>query len=1551
MTALTVTWRQTVAATLAVVVALVGVVVLFSSDGLPAVNAAAGGATRWFVHRPTGAVVLVDGYGAKALARVPAESGDGDQISVAEGGAGAFLLNDTTAEVKPIETAELRLGAAVGLSALGGGRAVSQVGPTGLTVVNPDDGRASALPLVGEPLNFDVDLASAPVVAPDGVVWTIDGSVLRRTSSTSTSDVDLGLGAGATLSLVGAEPLVLDRANHRARLGDGSWQSLATDVDPSELVGQVSGPAGSCGWIGANDDLWCVATDGIAERATIGGLDLDGADSLAIAGDAGVVVRSAPSSLVRIDWRGQRLLGNRPMTVAPDAQLDVTATVDLVWVDDVGGDLVWAINPWEINAIEKNGAGTYEAGDDGTKIENGDVGDSTTPSVDDPNAGKVEQRDPDNNGVDDPPVAVDDPVTARSGSSVQVQVTANDFDPDGEAIAVSSVGQAGHGDVEIGTASIVVYTPDAGFVGQDRFDYTIIDGNGTEDSATVVVELFPASATNAAPVGTPDLAETGPETPVDVEVLLNDVDPERDILLIGSFTPPESDTVGEVTQTVGLSGLPALHFVPADRFEGTAIFSYRPVDVLGGQGEDVEVRVEVAAADDGNREPVARPDAVRARRNTLTHVPVLVNDIDPDGDDMTLSVVTPLPPGLDVRVQGAELELMARTGAADLLPFSYEVSDGRGGVARGSVLVDVINDADPNKPPVLSSDSDTVVVGSSVAVDVLANDSDPDGDRLVIVDVSQPADNLGQAVVVGDTVQFTPAPIGDRDDTNARFTYTVTDGFDHEVTADVNVSILSESVARPPYARDDSTSTFVNSPVTIDVLRNDGDTGGDRPSLVGNPGCPGGGRAVVTADDQVRFDPPTDQVGVFRCTYEVTNSQNLRANASIIISVRAPLLTNEPPITGDDILTVDIGTVGTKDLTDGDSDPDGPTSQLTVVSSTAPTLGTATRRGNTITFTAPDAVGVTTIRYQVADVAGGVSTGQLTVMIKEPANVAPIANADPRTVFGPGVPIVFDVLANDIDPDNTTGGLTLVSATKVSGDGKVESNGRLVTITPNPSFVGTIVASYTISDGAGLEASSQVVLNVLKPLNRPPVARDDSNEVANGGSITTPVLFNDSDPDGDPLSINLTSGSDSSVGSARVTNDGSIAFTALPGAAGTAVIGYQISDGEFTSDAALRITVLACAESVPVAGSATLTTGYQQPIGVNLATYGTNGTIVDVAGPPTYDGAVYTPPAGENGNVTISYAVVNACRQRANGTITIDVNQDPITRPLSASLGRGEVREVPVSDIASDAEALQIVSSTGAPSWVVTEPGRLVVQPPAGTPVGTVSWTTVVADPGGLTSSVPITVTVNNQLPVGAPDEVRVNPGTAVVASPLDNDSDPDAANDALALQSVPTTVAFPNGATGTLTIVGTRQISIDSPGARGTTSFTYTVRDADGGVSGPVTVTVIGPPLNTPPDAADQTLAAVATVPIDIALAATDADGDPLTIATLTDSSSVVSGQAGLSLTITAPTAGTFTVTYSVSDGTAQSRVATITINAVDPPAPTTVVLEVPADAPANGN
>ena len=105
-----------------------------------------------------------------------------------------------------------------------------------------------------------------------------------------------------------------------------------------------------------------------------------------------------------------------------------------------------------------------------------------------------------------------------------------------------------------------------------------------------------------------------------------------------------------------------------------------------------------------------------------------------------------------------------------------------------------------------------------------------------------------------------------------------------------------------------------------------------------------------------------------------------------------------------------------------------------------------------ITFTAGQTLGNTTINYQVADEDGAVSLGRLLVEITEKANRAPVAASETRTIFGPGVPTSFDVLANATDPDNTPGGMSVVSAAHVSGDGTVSLAGRVVTITPEPEL-------------------------------------------------------------------------------------------------------------------------------------------------------------------------------------------------------------------------------------------------------------------------------------------------------------------------------------------------------------------------------------------------------------------------------------------------------------------------------------------------------------------
>ena len=1546
MTLSTVTWRKAVAAAAATLLTLFAVIVVVRSDGLPAVDVASARATAWFVHQPTGRVVLVDGYGGRALASLDAGTQD-EQLSVAEGGPGAFILNDTTAEARAIDSVELRLGTPFGLTALGAGRALSGVGQAGLVVVNPDDDEASVVPAEGEPISFAVEAGTATHVAPDGSVWSLVDGDLVRTTSAGPQRTRLGIDSDALLSLVGNMPLVVDVSGRRARLGDGAWRSLDTDADPSEILAQVPGPPNDCGWVGANDDLWCVSAGGIDDTASVPGLDIDGGDFLAIAGEAAAVVRRGPNSVVQFDWRNGEILDDSP-DVSADATLAVTATVDLVWVDDVTGDFVWGVNPWGVQAIDKNAQGILVLGDDGSIIESGEPGQSAT-GADDSAVREPDVREPDDNGIDDPPVAVDDPVTARSGASVPVQVTANDYDPDGEAIAVSSVGVPGHGSVDIGTATTVVYTPEPGYVGIDQFEYTIVDGNGTVDSATVIIELLPPGSTNKAPVGVADSAQTGPGVAVTIDVLLNDVDPERDALRVGGFSPPQTvgqATLGEVTETIGPSGLPALRFAPTDGFEGTAIFTYRPLDTLEAVGEDVEVRVEVARVGDPNRAPLVRPDAIRLRRDVATPVPVLVNDSDPDGDPLTLAVIEPLPTGIEVVVEGEELAVTARAGAAALAPFTYSVDDGNGHIVRGSVLVGVIDDIEPNRPPVVTADTDKVVIGRSVIVDVTANDVDPDGDPLTVVSVTQPDDGSGQAVVFSrGKIQFSPAPLVDEEgQATARFNYTVTDGNGHQVVGEVTVTVLPEALTEPPFARDDSTFTFVDVPVTVDVLRNDGDPSGGRPVLVGRPGCPSGGQATVTADGQVRYNPPPGQSGAFRCNYEVTNTRGLTASASIIVSVRERPTTNLPPEADLDSLTVEVGKTASIDVLANDRDPDGSDAGLELVSSTAPVLGTATRSGRVITFVAGSQTGNATINYQVSDAGGAVSLGRLRITITERANQAPIAVPDSSTIFGPATPQQFSVLANDSDPDETPGGLSVISASRVSGDATVSVAGSVVTIAPIPTFVGQVVATYTIRDGDGLTATSNITLTVQKPLNRPPDARDDATDVVNGGSTTVSVLLNDSDPDGNALSVSIVSSADGALGSTSLNANKSISFTATPGADGTAVITYQVSDGELTDNAVLRINVRPCSESSPIANDGFLKTGYRQPIAVDLNAYGSNGSIIDVAGPGGYVDGRYTPPDGENGNVAITYSVVNSCRLRANGRITIDVNQEPVAQPKFVNIFRGEAVTIPVTDLASDAEALTITAINGAPGWVERRADRLVINPPVGTPAGGVpAFTASVADPGGLVTAVSISVTIQNRLPVANDDtiDVRRGPNTVDLAA---NDTDGDSPG-ALTISELSTsTLTFSGGGSGSLTLqINNRSVTVSPAGnARGTATFTYRVRDSESGDSAPATVTVAAKAANQPPAANNQAVTVTIGTMTVIDLDATDADGPPpppLTIVepTFSDPSGVVTNRTGLRLSILAPTPGTFMVTYQVTDGEATSATATLTITALAPAATTT--------------
>jgi len=89
--------------------------------------------------------------------------------------------------------------------------------------------------------------------------------------------------------------------------------------------------------------------------------------------------------------------------------------------------------------------------------------------------------------VNDAPRPVDDYASVLQGNSVTVAVLTNDWEPDGDALAVTSVSDPAHGTTRINPDRTVTYTPDAGFVGRESFSYVIDDGHGGVAQAWVNV--------------------------------------------------------------------------------------------------------------------------------------------------------------------------------------------------------------------------------------------------------------------------------------------------------------------------------------------------------------------------------------------------------------------------------------------------------------------------------------------------------------------------------------------------------------------------------------------------------------------------------------------------------------------------------------------------------------------------------------------------------------------------------------------------------------------------------------------------------------------------------------------------------------------------------------------------------------------------------------------------------------------------------------------------------------------------------------------------------
>jgi hypothetical protein len=193
---------------------------------------------------------------------------------------------------------------------------------------------------------------------------------------------------------------------------------------------------------------------------------------------------------------------------------------------------------------------------------------------------------------------------------------------------IVSISSPGHGTAVISDESLILYSPEPGFTGEDTFTYTIEDRHGQTPhapgpSSTATVTI---TVNNKPPVAVDDeydVPKNSQDNPFNV--LVNDSDPDGDPIGISAASAPVfgSNSFNEFV----------ISYSPDPGFCGSDVFNYEITDSKGAT-DSAQVTVHVM-----NAPPLARDDSAQTCQNTPVVIKVLANDSDPDGDPIKIDQV------------------------------------------------------------------------------------------------------------------------------------------------------------------------------------------------------------------------------------------------------------------------------------------------------------------------------------------------------------------------------------------------------------------------------------------------------------------------------------------------------------------------------------------------------------------------------------------------------------------------------------------------------------------------------------------------------------------------------------------------------------------------------------------------------------------------------------------------------------------------------------------------------------------------------------------------
>ncbi|PWB96246.1 Ig-like domain-containing protein [Salinibacterium hongtaonis] len=966
---------------------------------------------------------------------------------------------------------------------------------------------------------------------------------------------------------------------------------------------------------------------------------------------------------------------------------------------------------------------------------------------------------PDANSI---PITTPKTVFIKTLSSETVNVAALDTDPAGGVLMVLGVSNdtapAVTAEVlEQKSIRLSLIAPLES--GSATLTYRITNGLATAIGTITVIEI-PHPLTLQAPVATDDTVTVRVGDTIDIPVLANDLHPDGEIITL-------NPTLVKNVENAGLlfaSGERLRYLAPSITGNFTAIY-----EIVGPDGQTAQAQVRIAVrevVEATNKPPTPGTVTARVVAGGTVMIRVPLTGIDPDGDSVQLLGQESNPGKGAVTEVGTDfIEYEAGGYSAGTDTFTYTVMDSLGARATGRVRVGIAPPLDEVRNPVATADAVTTRPGGSISIQVLANDIDPDGGSLTVVEVDP---NPGvTAEIVGDVVVVTP-PV---DAGSYGLVYTIENEVGGRSSNFITVTVDPDAPLAHPLAADTVltlSDILDRETVTVDVLQNvffaDGPVDTLRLRLVDgykeNASITARNSITVTVGERSQIIPfavehPDDSSVV---SYAFIRVPGL-ADALPQLDRRAKPLT----VTSESRLVIDLNdyviAVGGKQV------------QLTDTSTVRATNANGDSLvvdSDTLAFTSADKYfGPASISFEVTDGASATATGARTATLVLPIKVTPRENQPPvfaggTIEFEPAEEKVLDLLklTNYPHPDDFDELVYRVLEPLPTGFSYTLSGSTLTLRANADSAKGTQTAIALgvrddLSDGQAGKISLRVVSS-SRPLARPAA---DTATTPRGKSTIIDVLANDQATNpfpGQPLEVVDIRGLDGGSLPAGVSvvpsaDRSRLTVTVAPNAEPVdAQLQYQVADATGDPDRFVWGSITVSVQDVPDA-----------PVAPTRVGGHVNGELT----------LRITPPAFNNSAIT-GYEVVSS----SNGGYRKNCGLDQLCVLTDLQVGRSyefqviATNAIGPSAAGSSSVALRVDYLPAAPTGVTarastTTEAELVIgwdrtpNPSPGTPV--VGYTVRISGPGFgqtdiTTASTSLTTSVGGLIQAGQNYSVTV---------------------------------------------------------------------------------------------------------------------------------------------------------------------------------------------------